>query len=76
MRAEDLRIVRATVMADKPGRPDRARSDAFGHGSVIKLGQGTSGDRGYYIARINFPGGRQAFCARNPEAAVKLTILD
>ncbi len=68
------RFVRFTIMADKPGRPDRARSNAFSHGQWVWVSSGTSGDCGYYVARTNGMS-RSSFFSRNPDSKI-LMIMD
>ena len=72
VRSDDLPIVRATVLADKPMRNDQPRSPAFAHGETVEVLGGGKHDRGFYIARIEYPGGREAFFLRNPNAKVMI----
>jgi|GEM_PF-6404676 len=70
VRPDDLAVVRATVLADKQMRNDQPRSPAFANGETVEVLGGGKHDRGFYIARIEYPAGRAAFFLRNPNAMV------
>lgn len=74
VRPEDLSRVKLTIMADKPGRRDRPRSNAFGHGENVAISRKApdNPENGNYVARLDFPGGRVEFFRRNPQATLLL----
>ena len=53
----------------------QARSGPMGHGDTVEVYGATSKDRGYYVARLDYPGGREAFFLRNPEAKLRINPL-
>jgi PAN domain len=73
VRPEDLRRVRASIMGDKHARNDQPRTASFGHNDIVPVSHANSKDRGFYVARLDFPGGREAFFLRNPEAILVIT---
>lgn len=76
VRVDDLPKLKFTFMADKQARNDKPRSAAFRDGEEVFVHGATSRDRGYYIARLNYPDGREAFFLKNPRAEIVITPID
>lgn len=78
----DRAVLEFDVRADKGGKADRYRNppvpphSRIKQGTEIWLATPTGDDRAYYFLERHFGGDERGILARNPGAAVKITILD
>ena len=78
VKQEDLKLIKATIMSDKPGRPDRPRSGEFGNNDIITISKRSpdNEENGNYVAGLSFPGDRIEFFKRNPNPILLIKLID